>query len=106
MLRSRPPADSVGDRGRIEGAPVAGRRDKMRGTQGRALETPEQMIERVMNAFARWLVEQAPGSHRNSVVLEVVRTACEFKSLSFGPNPADWPADVTAEVLGEVMPAR
>ena len=78
----------------------------MRGTQGRALETPEQMIERVMNAFARWLVEQAPGTHRNSVVLEVVRTACEFKSLSFGPNPADWPADVTAEVLGEVMPAR
>jgi hypothetical protein len=64
------------------------------------------MIDRVLDAFAHWLGERAAGAVRDSVALHAVRSACEFKGLYFEPNPADWPADVTAEVVGGLMPAK
>lgn len=85
---------------------MAGRRDRKRGDRGRARETPEEMIDRVVDAFDRWLEGRAPGAYRNSDVLDVVRSACEFKARYFEPNPADWPADVAGEVVGEVMPSK
>lgn len=85
---------------------MAGRKGKKRDGRGRAQETPDQMIDRVLDAFGRWLDEQTPGDHRTSEVLDVARTACEFKAMYFEPNPADWPAEVAAQVVGEVMPAK
>jgi hypothetical protein len=64
------------------------------------------MIDRVLKAFERWLGEQTPGVHRRSEIVDVARSACEFKAMYFEPNPADWPADTAAQVVGEVMPAK
>lgn len=85
---------------------MAGRRVKQRANRGRSPETPEQMIDRVLDAFGRWLGERPPDARPDGLVLDVVRTACEFKSTYVDPNPANWTADVTTHIIGEVMPAK
>lgn len=64
------------------------------------------MIDRVLGAFDRWLGERSPDPRQQAEVLDVVRTACEFKSTFAEPNPADWAPDVATHIVGEVMPAK
>jgi hypothetical protein len=65
------------------------------------------MIDRVLDAFDRWLAVRDAKHDPRSDAMDVVRTACEFKADFFdAPNPADWPADVTAEVIGDLMPRK
>ncbi len=85
---------------------MAGRQNRKRGKAGRSPETPEQMIDRVLDAFDRWLGERSPDAPGNDTVLDVARTACEFKATYVDPNPADWAADVATHIVGEVMPAK
>jgi hypothetical protein len=62
------------------------------------------MIDRVLGAFEAWLADREPQPDTRQKVLDVVRTACTVKSDYIDPNPADWPPDVTAEVLGDILP--
>jgi hypothetical protein len=64
------------------------------------------MIDRVLDAFDRWLAGRSPDARHHADVSDVVRTACELKSTFVEPNPADWSADVTTHIVGEVMPAK
>jgi hypothetical protein len=55
--------------------------DPSRGARARAHETPEQTIDRVVDAFDRRLADRAPDGVRGSDPLDVVRTACEVKAM-------------------------
>ena len=65
------------------------------------------MIDRVVGAFERWLIEREPDQQRRSEVTGIVHTACELKSDYLGEsNPADWNPDTAVEVVGRVIPRK
>ena len=87
---------------------MATRRTKKRhaGPEG-GPETAEQMLDRVLGAFDRWLAGRESDRQRHTEVTEIVRTACELKSSYLGEsNPADWSPQTTVEVLGRVFPRK
>jgi hypothetical protein len=61
----------------------------------------------VLGAFDRWLLERESDPDVRHEVADVVRTACELKGSILGePNPADWDAQVAAEVVGRIIPRK
>ncbi|WP_395727527.1 hypothetical protein [Nakamurella sp.] len=85
---------------------MAGRRDDQRTNTVGASESPEPAIDRVLGLFDRWLGERSPDPRLHAGVLEVVRAACEFKSMFVEPDPTDWAPHVTTRIVGEVLPAK
>ncbi len=79
-----------------------GRADRSGGS-----ETAEHMLDRVLGAFDRWVAQREPDPDQRHEVADVVRTACELKGSVLGePNPADWDAQLAAEVVGQVVPRK
>ena len=71
----------------------------------REAETTEQMLDRVLDAFDRWLPERGPDEPNDAS--DAVRTACELKASVLGqPNPADWDPLLATEVLGGIFPRK
>ncbi len=65
------------------------------------------MLDRVLGAFDRWLLDRESDPDRRHEVADVVRTACELKGSVLGePNPADWDSQVAVEVVGRVIPRK
>ena len=72
-----------------------------------APETAEQMRDRVLGAYDRWLATKNMPVENTAIFIEVAHTACEFKDNFLGdPNPADWPPGMFTELIGEVFPAK
>src|ERR1700712_4787143 len=72
-----------------------------------APETAEQMRDRVLGAYDRWLAAGNTPAENSAIFIDVAHTACEFKDNIFGdPNPADWPPGMFTELIGEVFPAK
>lgn len=70
-------------------------------------ETVDQMIDRVLSAFERWLTEREPDQQRRGDVTDIVHTACELKSSYLGEsNPADWDPSLVVEVVGQLIPRK
>ncbi len=65
------------------------------------------MLDRVLGAFDRWLIERESDPDVRHEVADVVRTACELKGSILGePNPADWDGQLAVEVVGRIIPRK
>lgn len=57
------------------------------------------MLDRVVDAYDRWLAGQPPGPVERDETVRVVRTLARYKVMLDEPNPADWAVGVTTEIL-------
>jgi len=57
------------------------------------------MLDRVLDAYDRWLAGQPPGPAERDETVGVVRTLARYKVMLDEPNPADWAVGVTTEIL-------
>ncbi len=85
---------------------MTGRRDSQRTEPAGPSDSAGPAIDRVLNLFDRWLGERSSDPRQHAGVLQVVRAACEFKSMFVEPDPTDWPPLVATRIVGEVLPAK